>query len=237
MIIGVFLRHIKCYENLNFIQFVNNLSEMLNVFIGGNGVGKSTILESIGYILNEVDPKQWDVTISQKKDEAFICPVFLIKKEKFGNSILSKKLEYVSSRFWDLEYTSQTATAAKDFVDLKNNLKASIDHSNYYFISIGKKFDSKVIMTSSFDEKIFSSLKRLGVSRNDIDELYDEIISRYSYVYIPVESKIRDVLSLQASEMQSLMDKSVFDEIVKILNRKEHGDNADNDKVSIIYQW
>ena len=66
-------------KNLNFIPLCNSVEEKLSIFIGDNGVGKSSILESLDTFFNG---RNWNVTLGQKKDEAFIAPVFLLKKTR-----------------------------------------------------------------------------------------------------------------------------------------------------------
>ncbi|WP_373925295.1 AAA family ATPase [Vibrio fluvialis] len=91
MIAGLFLRNYKCYSNINFIPFNYEMRENLNVFIGENGIGKSSILESLNCLMNEVELKLWDTTLGQRKDRTFICPVFLIKNQNLTLALKRKK--------------------------------------------------------------------------------------------------------------------------------------------------
>ncbi|MBP3107598.1 AAA family ATPase, partial [Klebsiella pneumoniae] len=50
MIIGVFLRNIKSYRNLNYVPLT--YSQAISGIIGLNGSGKSTILESFDVFFN-----------------------------------------------------------------------------------------------------------------------------------------------------------------------------------------
>ncbi len=50
-------------------------------------------------------------------------------------------------------------------------------------------------------------------ARNVLDEIKDEIFSRYSYLYIPVEQSLNELLKLENNEMQMLLNKNLLNEI------------------------
>lgn len=201
MIAGLFIRNIKCYSNLNFIPLIDTHNDLFSIFIGANGVGKSTILEAIGYILNKIDSKKWEITIDQKRNDAFVCPLFLIKKNKIASKYIDK-LELISKKFWELDAsTRSTAAASDEFLTFKDNLKSAINSDDYFLIAIGKGVDDEIIMTSTYDERIFNSLRRHGTSKDDVKGVYQSIIDHYSYIYIPIGNKIKDILSIQAHEI------------------------------------
>ena len=50
MIIGVFLRYIKTYQGINYIPLTNG--DSFCGLVGNNGVGKSSILESLDCFFN-----------------------------------------------------------------------------------------------------------------------------------------------------------------------------------------
>ena len=79
MIVGLFLRRIKAYQNINFIPigFKHNLSS----YIGENGVGKSSILEGFDSFFNNKDYPIYKPSSSGA--ESYFAPVFLIEKEGF----------------------------------------------------------------------------------------------------------------------------------------------------------
>jgi AAA15 family ATPase/GTPase len=78
MIIGIFLRHYKIYKGANYIPFGINQIENLNLFIGQNGAGKSSILEALDTYFNQ---REFIFHTSEKKTEAFVAPLFYIPKE------------------------------------------------------------------------------------------------------------------------------------------------------------
>ncbi|MFQ1635705.1 AAA family ATPase, partial [Aeromonas veronii] len=77
MLIGCFIRGYKIFPTVTFVPFLSKEKTTLSIFIGDNGVGKSSILEALDLAFND---REWNVNNTAKKSEAFICPVFLIEK-------------------------------------------------------------------------------------------------------------------------------------------------------------
>ncbi|EOG7718466.1 AAA family ATPase, partial [Vibrio parahaemolyticus] len=235
MIAGLFLRNYKCYSNINFIPFNYEMHEKLSIFIGENGIGKSSILESLDCLLNEVDPKFWDTTLGQRKDRTYICPVFLIKKTDF---ITSPEEEKISDAFWNLDPKKiSNPDYFTAFAEWRDELEKNINRDEYLLFCIGKDRTGNVVLTSTIHKHILNQTRRYGVSKERVTKLFEKILSHYTYVYIPIESSISDILNLQAREMQALMDKSVTNEIVSLLSRKLYDSNSNtrnNRKSSIV---
>lgn len=222
MIVGLFLRNFKCYGNLNFIPLSESLEENLNIFIGENGIGKSSILESLDCIMNHISPKSWEITLGQKRDRAFIGPVFLIKKSEFTTKN-EPELEVISNYFWTSDFSGTSSNQSTgDFIEFRNKLKLVVDIEKYYFFSIGKDGENHILLTTSFHKKIFDSTRKHGVSKSKISSIFTEVTSYYSYIYIPIENKISDILTLESQEFQGLLDKSVVDEIKSLLDKKSY---------------
>lgn len=223
MIVGLFLSNYKCYENAHFLNFSKYEPSHLNIFIGDNGSGKSSILEALNCILNGVETKKWETTLGKKNDRTAIFPVFLIKKSSFDHSSKYKsQYESISNIFWSYDFSKiQNNETSKLFMSLRDSLKERIDVSEYYLFSIGKTKSNHILMTTLFDKKIRDLGRKDSVSRDVVLQLYKDVLSHYSYVYFPVESLASDLLSLQAKELQSLMDKSVVDEIKQVLDKKD----------------
>ncbi|WP_080697977.1 ATP-dependent nuclease [Aeromonas hydrophila] len=220
MIIGLFLRNYKCYRNINFIGFTKNIKHHLNLFIGPNGVGKSSILESINCVMNGVDAKEWSITSGQKIDRAEISPVFLIgRDDKFEHH---QHIDAISDAFWNYDFTSvHKDDYCKEFIKFRNELKKTINPKDHWLISVGKNGLGE-IQLSPFNQQVLNKTRRNGVSSAIVKKIIGYVYDRYRFVYIPVENKISDILSLQASEMQSLMDKSIVSEIKALLDKKEY---------------
>lgn len=115
MISGILLRHYKNYGNLKFIPICDSTEYMYSVYVGNNGVGKSAILEALDVVLND---RYWNVTIGMKKNEAYICPLFLIEKKKVSHPN-RHMFECVSDYFWNAD---EKANA---------NIKGNLELKNY----------------------------------------------------------------------------------------------------------
>lgn len=53
MILAVILRNYKCYKGISFIPLRQNIHQNMNMIIGDNGVGKSSVLESMDTFFND----------------------------------------------------------------------------------------------------------------------------------------------------------------------------------------
>lgn len=218
VIVGLFLRNYKCYGNINFIPFNYKMQEKLNVFIGENGIGKSSILEALNCLFNGVDTKAWGTTIGQKKDRTFICPVFLIEKNSFN---ATQEEEKISDSFWSLDHNKiSNPEHFSSFTNWRSELEKHINKDDYLLYCIGKDRAGNVVFTSTVHNYMLNQTKRFGVSKSKIINLFEKLMDYYTFIYIPIESSISDILNLQANEMQALMDKSVTDEIIGLLSRK-----------------
>ena len=83
MVVGLFLRSYKTYENFNFIPFTEGKNEKFHLFIGNNGAGKSSILEALDTFFND---RPFIVHSNSKSENSSIAPVFLIEKSKLTDS-------------------------------------------------------------------------------------------------------------------------------------------------------
>lgn len=221
MIVGLFLRNYKIYKNMNFIPFISSSEDRMTIFAGDNGVGKSAILESIHCLMNGVDSKDWAYTVGQKKDSAHIFPLFLIKKDNWDSD--DQQMARISHYFWEHHFNEMPSNeVTKNFIKYRDKLKEWYSPDDYYLIAIGKDYEGNILLTTTFHNKISNATKKDGVSKEKISNIFKKILERYRYIYLPVENKISDVLSLQAHEMQGMMDKSVSDEIRQLLSSKDH---------------
>lgn len=206
---------------MNFIPFITSQNDRMSIFAGDNGAGKSTILESIHCLMNNVDSKEWAYTVGQKKDSAHIFPLFLIRKENWESD--DPQMARISHYFWEHHFNEMPANeVTKNFIKYRDKLKKWYSTNEYYLIAIGKDYEGNVLLTTTFHNKISNATKKDGVSKDKIISIFKRILDRYRYIYLPVENKISDVLSLQAQEMQGMMDKTVSDEIKQLLSSKDH---------------
>lgn len=235
MILGLFFRNYKSYSNLNFIPITNSINNAFSMFIGINGVGKSSILEALNAFFNN---GYWNRTKGGKQDATFIAPLFLIEKNGFHNllSLPSDKIEvykFISKYFYETEYNSSNAQDIDSFFNFRNILDISLD--DYYFFSAGCSYKerNKIFFGGTFDNDLKEKLIE-NFNFENFDFILDNVRKYYSYIYIPVESRVDDVVKLEASEMQKLMDTNILDEIDRVINEKNiHLKNVKN-KTSVI---
>jgi ABC-type Mn2+/Zn2+ transport system ATPase subunit len=223
MLIGLFLRSYKTYENFNFVPFTDGKNEKFNLFIGNNGAGKSSILEALDTFFND---RPFIVHSNSKPENSSISPVFLIEKSKISESNIKEFIEKISSEFWENDFpTNLTAnnTSISSFSKLIDKLKITINYTDYFIFVIGftpisgKDF-SLISFESHFQDKLSEypkdSFKRnLNASCNTIKNLYN-------YVYIPVETSIVDFLKLEDNGMQTLMDQNLKNDIEEMLTEQ-----------------
>lgn len=226
MIIGLFVRHFKIYKGAKYIPFGLNQKENFNLFIGQNGAGKSSILEALNCYFNNTE---FIYHSNEKRSEAFVSPLFLIKKGEITN--YDKKVQSVipiiSEVLLNLTYSSSTnfkpyESFFKQQVFLKtleethyvftNAFWPQSDNSNLFFITFDNIIKRKVQEIDEFnDDKHYYSV---------ILKLKSDIIKNYSFLYIPVETSIDDFLRLESKGMQDLMSEDVKKRIEKTLNEK-----------------
>lgn len=225
MIAGLLFRNYKNYENIRFVPIINDINHVFTVFIGNNGVGKSAILEALDAALNS--HKTWNTTQGQKKSESFICPLFLIPKTKITAS-KKRDIELVSNYFWsdapDKSLNVQRYPGIKDFIDFKNSLKSEYEKT-HYLVLIGSSYDAPGgYFSSSFDNPVKKMLSEdISEQQERASQLKSLIWNLYTYLYIPVEESPKELLRLQNSTMQKLLNRDVLQEIEKILKQKQQG--------------
>lgn len=228
MIVGVLLRHYKVYEGLFYVPLVKSFENKLSIFIGPNGVGKSSVLEALDCFFNKIP--EWNINNKGKKDEAFIAPVFLIKKSDLRLREKEKTaIEILSNYFWDVSDKAnpniKSQPQLKNFLNFRNETKKIYSKELYYFIVLGVEYLSQnKVFFSTFASDVQKVLKENGVTEKDIISVKDKLIEAFSYIYIPVESSIQNVLNLESFEMTELMSKDVLSEIEVILNKRHRVD-------------
>lgn len=93
MIIGLFLRHIKAYKGITYIPI--SYEHNFVSYIGENGIGKSSILESLNSFFNNkpypINKSAINDGIHTSGNEPFFTPIFLIEKTKITRKKLNLK--------------------------------------------------------------------------------------------------------------------------------------------------
>ncbi len=226
MIAGLLLRNFKSYKGVNFIPFLKDDFEYLNIFIGNNGAGKSSILEALNSCFND---GKWIPTTSQT--DVYVAPIFLLAKDKYSNLLTSETketIEKLSSFYWGfVNNGSAIYDTVKDFIEFKDSIKSKYEQT-HYFLLLGKHYtDKKNIYFATFQPEI---INMLGYSLNKDNELnkanqktvnkvFQELNELMTFIYVPAETNISQFLKLDSEEMQDLVNKNIKDVIDGILNK------------------
>lgn len=242
MLIGAFIKNYKIYKGEIFIPFFVDYPEKLNLFIGDNGVGKSSILEAIDSVFNN---GEWTINIESNPLDVHVGLLILYPKVKLNKLVTEREkniVKLISDFLWNSSYTEQkTYEQIEPFFQYKNKIKAKYEPTHYIFI-IGQKYSDPNPFFINFHVPIKGQITQLlqdSLEERERDELIKIIQKKikriYSYLYIPVETSIPEFLKLEAKGMQALMSKNIKQNIDEILTRKEFFDEETPDtKYSIL---
>ncbi|OTG56066.1 hypothetical protein B9T29_15965, partial [Acinetobacter sp. ANC 3903] len=226
MILGIFLRHIKTYKGINFIPLSDGNS--FCGLVGDNGIGKSTILESLDTVFNNRD---WNINIEHKsktKDNLpYILPIFCIEKSKLtDDSEHTKILDIVDKATREItvpEFPSRSKEVSIRVFDHIARFLVNTDESEkYYLIPLGIKEDRNLSF-GIFERFIHQRLKEIYPSQGEdfddesffdpiytvLSEIWEKILGLYNYIYIPKELSAEDFTKLHNKEFQILMGKTL----------------------------
>lgn len=234
MIIGLLLRHFKCYENIKFIEITRDIRYPYSVYVGDNGVGKSAIFEALDVFFNG---EFWNIYKGAIKKDAYIVPMFLLKKDdpKIKKIENVNVIEIISTYFYNIEEDEKNKKGTKElsnFFNYRDVIKDKFEE-DYYFLPIGISYDNQkeVFFGSTFDEDIFKLIEENDITVTKVNQLKREVLDMYSYVYLPVEQEINSTLKVENIEMQALLDKNMSKEIDEILETKINLEGGNNQKI------
>lgn len=243
MILGLFLRSFKAYRSLYFIPVATSSENLFSMYVGENGVGKSAILEAFDTFFNQ---GKWNVHKQGKKEECFVAPVLMIPKALFDAKISNAKTKeivgVISNYFWNSsESTTSNLTTEefKAFFALKERLKAKYRQDNYLII-LGSAYNepnkAHFITFNAHLRAHISTLSTTAVTDQDLAEMVKCVKGLYSYVYLPVETKIEDILRLESRHMKELMNQDVLSKIDDVLSKKvvDHPSKPNGSKISAV---
>ncbi|MFX2143839.1 AAA family ATPase [Acinetobacter baumannii] len=200
MIIGVFLRHIKTYKGINFIP-ISDSSSFCGL-VGENGVGKSTVLESLDSFFHH---KEWNINIEHiSKTDAntpYIVPIFLIEKNKLKLS--AEEESYVEKIDQALRSNNSSDLPAKSkdiglkaFEHIQKIIENLENHNDYYFIALGLNKDNT---------KTFGLFKNTIISYFEVDDLPEiKITKKIEQTLEMGDDEDEDVISLE-----NLLDENI----------------------------
>lgn len=226
MLVGVFLRHFKIYKGARYIPFGINDVENFNLFIGQNGAGKSSILESLDSFFNN---REFIYNTHQNKNDAFVAPVFLIEKselKKFDKDV-QQIIPIISEFFMELDGNSGNYKIYSNFFEHRDYLK-KYNETHYLILSShspsGEFLENAFI---TFNKSVIKQIKEKVPELSDgkklrrvLEKLKSDLIGKYSYQYIPVETSLNDFLRLESKGMQDLMSENIKERIEKVLTQK-----------------
>jgi hypothetical protein len=246
MIVSLFLRHIRIFKGINFIPLSEGCG--FSSLIGENGVGKSSVLESIDLAINKRSNSDWPINNEAKlegglggSNSPFIAPIFLIKKSllrqtKKEDSENFEKAVKLSNFFWNTRIKTKSSTLDEFYLH-REQLKNKFSENKYLLILIGKKYNESGIYFGSYHSFIGENIEqdRDGEYEIELQKLYkgfyDYIISHYSFIYIPVETDIQTYTKLETQDMQKLMNKNIqsaIENAIKPATLKQINKDLDN---------
>jgi energy-coupling factor transporter ATP-binding protein EcfA2 len=222
MIIGIFTRHYKVYKGAKYIPFGLKNIENFNLFIGHNGAGKSSILEALDTFFNG---REFTVNNGEKREECFVAPLFLIKKEEITKYSKSSQqiIPIISEFFFEFNSNHSNYKNYNSFFEQRNSLIEYQD--SHYLILAGKSYYNQndnflITFRNLIEKKISGQLGEDYKVQSAINSLKQDILYNHTYIYIPVETSIQDFLRLEARGMQDLMSQSIRTKIEETLNKK-----------------
>lgn len=228
MLVGVFLRHFKIYKGARYIPFGTKKLENFNLFIGQNGAGKSSILEALDCFFNNRD---FIYNTHQNKLDAFVAPLFLIEKRnirKFDKDV--QKIMPIVSDFFFKEIEVGNSTNYKQYNNFFEHRDCLRQYADTHFLVLSTHSPSGDFFGNAFitfNKSLINKIKAELIEFEEdkdlkkvLEKLKSNLISIYSYQYIPVETSLNDFLRLESKGMQDLMSENIKQRIEKVLNEK-----------------
>ncbi len=225
MIIGVFLRNFKTYTGINYIPLTGGHS--FCGLVGNNGIGKSSVLESIDCLVNG---KEWNHNVVVKKSgvaktKPHIVPLYLIPFNKISanNLELAKK---ISNYTWTVEKDDIFPQNQVHFITFQEQLKflkRSFNKENFLLIPLGKSYNEipnlSIFNTKKLGEILLESFDNNNSHIQDkelklLEALQAELKNLFEYIYIPKDIDYENFTQLETKEIQALMGETL-NEIVE----------------------
>jgi ABC-type cobalamin/Fe3+-siderophores transport system ATPase subunit len=197
MLIGLYLKNFKCYQGTQFIPcFSKDTNGNFVSYLGGNGVGKSAVLEALDAFFSKKSPWYRNKDSKKGPTESFVAPVFLVPKNKD-----------VPKEFLNFSLNLIKETRTTDIPD------------GYGLICIAKREDA---VLSVYDGK--KEIKELeGDPR--LQKVYGYLLKNYQYVYIDAEVNIDEQARINSEVYELIIGSSIVTEVEKkfkeVDNKKE----------------
>lgn len=222
MIIGIFLRYYKTYQGINYIPITDE--DKFCGLVGNNGIGKSSVLESLDTFFNA---KPWNFnTVTKKSGKSStkpqIVPVFLLERSCFDGDDLEKAelLNAVAMNISENDVSPSLKTHAKAFVEHRDRLIKRVSLTDLLIIPLGfdYKGDASISLFNNrlVVERILGSEADAGKTSLDDEELkcflslLNKIKEIVEYIYIPREIDPEVFTKLETDEIQILMGETLI---------------------------
>lgn len=232
MIAGLFIRNVKTYQGINYIPLTD--SPNLSGFLGNNGIGKSSILESLDTILNS---KEWNYNAVVKKSglekaSPYIVPVFILEETFFGPETLplAKTLDALAREVnLDDSTNSQTRNILENFIQHRDRILNRHDLHGKLIVPIGRLYNNNIsvsvlagrtlpaiIERNTFDAEFMVSDESVDLT-GSFSKLLDYILNKLEYLYIPKELDAELFTKLESIGTQVLMGESLYEILDRIV--------------------
>lgn len=233
MIIGAFLRYFKTYQGINYIPITDE--DQFCGLVGNNGVGKSSVLESLDTFFNS---RPWNFNTVTKKSgrsatKPQIVPIFLIKKNMLRGDILSKAeiLNKTSLSTKESDVTPSLKSHARSFVEHRDRLLGRVVLDDLLLLPIGIDYEGKVSISLFNNRLIVEELfgNDCDAGRNSLTEeemeafmpLLKAIRNKIEYIYIPREIDPELFTKLETNEIQVLMGETLAQTLSQLVPQQQ----------------
>ena len=228
MIIGTFLRYFKTYQGINYVPITDE--DGFCGLVGNNGIGKSSVLESLDVFFNS---KPWNFnTVTKKSGKAVtkpqIVPVFLLDKSLFQGAVLENAeiLNLIAMSISEADVGPSLRSHAKAFIEHREKIIQRTNLDDMLLLPIGIDYRGNVSI-SFFNsrflvEKIFGcevDSKKSSLTEEELKcflPLLEEVKNKIDYIYIPREIEPELFTKLETDEIQVLMGET----LVQILSER-----------------